>query len=38
MALLRLELANLWEPLSSLRDSDRFSTLPSTPPAAPCWA
>src|ERR1035437_397509 len=24
--------------LSSLRDSDLFPTLPSTPPAAPCWA
>jgi hypothetical protein len=22
----------------SLRDSDLFPTLPSTPPSAPCWA
>src|SRR5208337_1494113 len=29
---------SLREPVPPLRGSVRFSTLPSTPPAAPCWA
>src|ERR1019366_6704541 len=31
-------LESVGEHLSSLRDSDQFPTLPSAPPAAPCWA